>query len=127
MRGPWRASRGSIAPTGVMALVVLSLVALSLLPAGVLGWAGGSSAAQAAAAPVWSVGGLDADPEGLPPQGNNVCEHHVLSLWPPLRGASGDTLAHLALSPSPGADADAFRDPQQLAHRTAGSRSPPAV
>ncbi|QYC41582.1 hypothetical protein Nocox_19865 [Nonomuraea coxensis DSM 45129] len=110
-----------------MGLVVLSLVALSLLPAGVLGWAGGSSAAHAAAAPVWSVGGLDADPEGLPPQGNTVCEHHVLSLWPPLRGASQDTLAHLALSPAPGADADAVRDPQQLAHRTAGSRSPPAA
>ncbi|WP_143082476.1 hypothetical protein [Nonomuraea wenchangensis] len=127
MRGPWRASRGSIAPTGVMALVVLSLVALSLLPAGVVGWAGGSSSAHAAAAPVWTANDLDADPEGLPPQGNNVCENHVLSLWPPLRGTSHNTLAHLALTPSPGSDADAVRDPQQLAHRTAGSRSPPAA
>ncbi|MCK2212343.1 hypothetical protein MF672_000800 [Actinomadura sp. ATCC 31491] len=52
-------------------------------------------------------------------------EHHVLSWWPPPRGARQDELNHLAMLPSPGPAADLLRDPQQLAHRAVGSRGPP--
>ncbi|GAA4919326.1 hypothetical protein GCM10023334_021930 [Nonomuraea thailandensis] len=68
MTGPWRTPRGSIALTGVMGPV-------------------------------------------------------LLSLWPLLHGDRQGEPTHLALLASPAADA--VRDPQQLAHRTAGSRSPP--
>ncbi|MEV1000510.1 hypothetical protein [Nonomuraea sp. NPDC050202] len=47
----------------------------------------------------------------------------LLSLWPLLRGDRQGEPIHLALLASPAADA--VRDPQQLAQRTAGSRSPP--
>ncbi|MFI7136017.1 hypothetical protein ACIBQ1_60965 [Nonomuraea sp. NPDC050153] len=128
MTGPWRTPRGSIAFVGVMGLVLLSLISLSLMLTGAAGRASGDgpTAVQGAVSgPVWSLGGVDADLSSLPPQAGSVREHHVLSLWPPLRGERHGDLAHLALLPSPGSDADTLRDPQQLAHRTAGSRSPP--
>lgn len=111
-----------------MGLVLLSLVLLSLMLTGAAGGASGSGPATAQASvsgTMWSLSGQDADLSSLPPQAGSVREHHVLSLWPPLRGARHGALAHLALLPSPGSDADTLRDPQQLAHRTAGSRSPP--
>lgn len=102
------------------------LVLLSLMLTSASGRASGPAVVQGAASgPVWSLGGGDADLSSLPPQASGVREHHVLSLWPPLRGERHGELAHLALLPSPGSDADTFRDPQQLAQRTAGSRSPP--
>ncbi|MEW1847751.1 hypothetical protein AB0392_58175 [Nonomuraea angiospora] len=126
MTGPWRTPQGSIAFIGVMVLVLLSLVSLSLSLTSASGRASDPAVVQGAASgPVWSPGGGDADLSSLPPQASGVREHHVLSLWPPLRGDRRAELAHLALLPSPGSDADTFRDPQQLAHRTAGSRSPP--
>ncbi|MEV4582628.1 hypothetical protein AB0K16_56395 [Nonomuraea jabiensis] len=122
MTGPWRTPQGSIAFAGVMVLVLLSLMLTSASGRA----SGGPAVVQGAASgPVWSLGGGDADLSSLPPQASGVREHHVLSLWPPLRGERHGELAHLALLPSPGSDADTFRDPQQLAQRTAGSRSPP--
>lgn len=109
-----------------MGLVLLSLILLMLTGAGGRASGSGPTAAQGpASGPAWSLGGADADLSSLPPQAGSVREHHVLSLWPPLRGQRHGDLAHLALLPSPGSDADTLRDPQQLAHRTAGSRSPP--
>ncbi|MEW9550704.1 hypothetical protein [Nonomuraea sp. NPDC050783] len=148
MTGPWRTPRGSIAFTSVMGLVLLSLIALSLLPAGPSGRAGGGVPAVAQASvpaqavapasvpapavapasvpgPVWSPGGGDIDLSSLPPQAGGVREHHVLSLWPPLRGERQSEVAHLALLPSPGAGTDPLRDPQQFGQRATGSRSPP--
>ncbi|MEU6716108.1 hypothetical protein ABZ897_31970 [Nonomuraea sp. NPDC046802] len=123
MTGPWRTPRGSIAFAGAMGLVLLSLMLT-----GAAGRASGSGPAAgqwAVSGPLWSVGGEDANLTSLPPQAGSVREHHVLSLWPPLRGVRHGELAHLSLLPSPGSDADTLRDPQQLSHRTAGSRSPP--
>ncbi|MEU6787321.1 hypothetical protein ABZ912_49730 [Nonomuraea angiospora] len=127
MTGPWRTPQGSIAFLGVMVLVLLSLVSPMLT--GASGRASGDTVVVQGltSGPVWSLGGGDADLSSLPPQASSVREHHVLSLWPPLRGQRHGELAHLALLPSPGSGADTFRDPQQLAHRTAGSRSPPLI
>jgi hypothetical protein len=102
----------------------MGLVLLSLVLSGASGTASGDSPAVAqhsASGPAWSLGGWDIDLSSLPPQAGGAREHHVLWLWPPMRGER----AYLALLPSPGADADTLRDPQQLTHRTAGSRSPP--
>ncbi|MEV0228749.1 hypothetical protein [Nonomuraea sp. NPDC050786] len=122
MRGPWRTPQGSIALAGVMGLVLLSLIL-----AGVSAWASGGPAVgqSTASAQAWSTGGWDTDLSSLPPQAIGAREHHVLSLWPPMRGERHAEHAHLALLPSPGSGMDPLRDPQQLAHRTAGSRSPP--
>lgn len=121
MAGSWRAPRGSIAFTGVMGLVVLSLLLFGLTPV----WNGAAPAhpGGTSSSPAWTPGASDAGLTSLPPQATSVREHHVLSLWPPPH-RQGEH-AHLALLPSPGADTDAIRDPQQLGHRTAGSRSPP--
>ncbi|MEV1243229.1 hypothetical protein ACIBO2_33650 [Nonomuraea sp. NPDC050022] len=125
MTGPWRTPRGSIAFAGVMGLVLLCLV---------LAGATGSASADGPIAPenslsglAWSPDGGGGDLPGLPPQAGSVREHHVLALWPPLRGERHDEPAYLALSASPGSKVDELRDPQQLAHRTAGSRSPPLI
>jgi hypothetical protein len=127
MTGPWRTPQGSIAFVGVMVLVLLSLVSLMLTSASARASGDPLVVQGSASGPVWSLGGGDADLSSLPPQASGVREHHVLSLWPPLRGERRGELAHLALLPSPGSDADTLRDPQQLAHRTAGSRSPPLI
>ncbi|MGR6915483.1 hypothetical protein ACU635_14660 [[Actinomadura] parvosata] len=127
MRGPWRTPHGSIAFSGVMGLVLLSLIALMLAGAGggAVAAPGPAMAAQASAGHMWAPGGQDVDLSSLPPQAGNVREHHVLSLWRVVRGTGQAEAAHLALLAGPGADRDLLRDPQQLAHRTAGSRSPP--
>ncbi len=113
-----------------MGLVLLSLLSLSLVVTGASGSvsSGGPAVGQGpGSGPSWTAGGWDTDPASLPPPAGGTREHHVLSLWPPLRGERHGGLAHLALLPSPGSDADTLRDPQQLAHRTAGSRSPPVI
>jgi hypothetical protein len=123
MTGPWRTPQGSIAFTSVMGLVLLCL-----LLAGTTGSAtpGGAAPAQGSLSTLaWTANGDDGGLSSLPPQAGSAREHHVLSLWPPLRGERQDEPAHLALLVSPFSDANALRDPQQLAHRTAGSRSPP--
>ncbi|MEU4830958.1 hypothetical protein [Streptosporangium sp. NPDC023615] len=123
MRGPWRAPQGSIAFAGVMALVLLSLI---LAGASCKVSCGGPAVAQGSASgPAWELGAWDADLSGLPPQTGSAREHHVLSLWPPMRGERHGESAQPVLLPSPGSDTDALREPQQLAHRTTGSRSPP--
>lgn len=107
----------------------MGLVLLSLMLTGATGSASGGPAFPqgSSSGPVWSLGGWDPDLSSLPSQVGGAREHHVLSLWPPLRGERQAEPGHLALLPSPDADADAVRDPQQLAHRTAGSRSPPLL
>ncbi|MEU3164806.1 hypothetical protein [Streptosporangium sp. NPDC006930] len=124
MTGPWRTPQGSIAFVGVMGLVLLSLV---LVGASCKASYGSSTVTQSSASgPAWESGGWDADLSSLPPQqAGEARAHHVLSLRPPTRGERHCELAHLVLLPSPGSGADTLRDPQQLAHRTAGSRSPP--
>ncbi|UBU11500.1 hypothetical protein [Nonomuraea gerenzanensis] len=110
----------------MVGLVLLSLIALMSI--GAVGEArGGGSAVvtQASVGQMWVPGGEDADLSSLPPQAGNMREHHVLSLWRPLRGSLPSEPAHLALMSWVGSDADLLRDPQQLAHRIAGSRSPP--
>lgn len=107
-----------------MGLVLLSLVAACLSTSA---WGGGPARPAGPPASVWVPGAGDADPAGLPPQAANAREHHVLSVWPPLRGTRHTEAAHLTLLPAPGSDADTTRDPQQLTHRTAGSRSPPQI
>ncbi|MEV1175937.1 hypothetical protein [Nonomuraea sp. NPDC049784] len=124
MTGPWRTPRGSIALIGVMGLVLLSLLLVGASPAG---GGGGTAYSGSSSSPSWTPAAWDAELSSLPPQPAGVREHHVLSLWPPLRGERGGETAHPALLPSPGTGADAVRDPQQLAHRTAGSRSPPVT
>ncbi|MEV4161840.1 hypothetical protein [Nonomuraea dietziae] len=106
---------------------VMGLVLLSLALAGVSCWASGGPTVRqvSTSGPAWSLGGWDTELSTLPPQAGGAREHHVLSLWPPRCGERHGTPAHLALLPSPGSDTDTLRDPQQLAHRTAGSRSPP--
>ncbi|WP_155129290.1 hypothetical protein [[Actinomadura] parvosata] len=107
----------------MMGLVLLSLIALML--AGAVAAPGPATAAPASAGHVWAPGGQDVDLSSLPPQAGNVREHHVLSLWRVVRGTGQAEAAHLALTAVSGADRELLRDPQQLAHRTAGSRSPP--
>ncbi|NUR82578.1 MAG: hypothetical protein HOY71_00665 [Nonomuraea sp.] len=99
---------------------MVGLLLLSLLDS--TGTAGPANAA-AVFAQVWTSEQGDGQLSSLPPQGANVREHHELSLWPPARPA--DT-AHVTLLPAPEA-AEAIADPQQLVHRTAGSRSPPSA
>ncbi|TDD51565.1 hypothetical protein E1286_10330 [Nonomuraea terrae] len=123
MAGSWRTPRGSIAFTGAMGLILLSLLLFGLSP--VWNDAAPAHPAGTSSSPAWTAGASDAGLTSLPPQATSVREHHVLSLWPPLRGDRQGEHAHLALLTSPGADTDAIRDPQQLGHRTAGSRSPP--
>lgn len=122
MTGSCRAPRGPIALCCVVGLVLLSLLV-----------AGPSYADDQTAPRPLSAGhawtpdkGGDRMPS-LPPQASSGREHHVLSLWPPLRGARHAEAAHLPLLPAPGSDAAAIRDPQQVGHRTAGSRSPPLI
>ncbi|KAB8193049.1 hypothetical protein FH608_022205 [Nonomuraea phyllanthi] len=125
MTGPWQTPHRSIARTGVMGLVVLSLLLVTLT------WAWNGADADQGPTPAsghaLGLGAWDAHLSTLPPQAGSAREHHVLSLWPPLRGARHSSSAHLALLPAPGLDAEHVRDPQQLAHRTAGSRSPPLI
>lgn len=121
MTGPWRTPRGSIALVGVLGLVLLSLLLAGSSPA----WNDGETVHRGS--PSWTLGGWDAELSSLPPQTAGAREHHVLSLWPPPRGERGGEAAHLALLPSPRPGADAVRDPQQFAHRTSGSRSPPLI
>lgn len=94
-----------------MALVLSSLVSLSVL----LGAADVSppSAVEVVGSPAGAGGGLSS----LPPQpgGGRL----VTGFFPPSHAEP----AHVAFLPSP--SSAALRDPQQLAHRTAGSRSPP--
>lgn len=123
MTGPWRTPQGSIAFAGVMGLVLLSLV---LVGASCKASYGGPTVAQSSTSgPAWELGGWDADLSSLPPQAGGARAHHVLSLWPPMRGERHGESAHLALLPTPGSDADTLREPQQPAHRATGSRSPP--
>ncbi|MEV6862835.1 hypothetical protein AB0M44_17775 [Streptosporangium subroseum] len=123
MTGPWRTPQGSIAFAGVMGLLLLSLV---LAGASCKASGGGPTVAQdSASGPAWKLGGWDTDLPSLPPQAGSAREHHVLSLWPPMRGERHGELAHLTLLPSSGSDADTLREPQRPAHRTTGSRSPP--
>lgn len=106
----------------------MALVLLSLLVAGAfsVAWYGGRPAPSGGSAgQVWLAGAYKEKLSSLPPQAGGVREHHTLSLWPPLRGTRTSEAAHLALLPSPGAEGPAIRDPQQVGHRTAGSRSPP--
>ncbi|GAA5037191.1 hypothetical protein GCM10023259_000340 [Thermocatellispora tengchongensis] len=108
----------------------MGLVLLSLLLAGTSGaWNGAGPARLSGLSSglAWTLGASDAELSSLPPQAAGAArEHHVLSLWPPLRGDRHGRAAHLTLLPPPD-PAGAIRDPQQLAHRTAGSRSPPLI
>ncbi|MBB4701611.1 hypothetical protein [Sphaerisporangium siamense] len=122
MTGPWRTSRGSIALVGVMGLVLLSL----LLAGFSRQWSGvGTDLRGVSSSTSWNLDAWDTELPSLPPQAAGTREHHVLSLWPPLRGERDGEAAHPSLQASPRSGTDAVRDPQQFAHRTAGSRSPP--
>ncbi|MEV0151786.1 MULTISPECIES: hypothetical protein [unclassified Nonomuraea] len=125
MTGPWTTPRGPIARGGVMALVLLSL----LLSVCSYARYGGDTGHGAPPVPgqAWSLGAWDAQLTSLPPQNASAREHHVLSLWPPPRRERHDAAAHLALLLPPSPEAHQIRDPQQLAHRAAGSRSPPLI
>lgn len=125
MTGPGITSRRFISPRdGVMGLVLLSLLVAGAFS---VAWYGGGPAGLSgtSAGQVWLAGAYKDKLSSLPPQAGNAREHHTLSLWPPLRGTRNGEAAHLALLPSPGSDGPAIRDPQQVGHRTAGSRSPP--
>ncbi|MFI0423196.1 hypothetical protein [Spongiactinospora sp. 9N601] len=116
-------SRGSGTLCGVLGLVLLSLLVATAFPGTAAGPASSSAPGPAKA---WSWSPLDGGLIGLPPQPANVREHHVQSLWPP--PPRGDRLGEAAYAMPltvPGAPDDTFRDPQQLTHRAAGSRSPP--
>ncbi|SEL92791.1 hypothetical protein [Nonomuraea pusilla] len=125
MTGSWRTPRRSIAFIGVMGLLLLAFLLVASSPA----WYGSDPAHRSAAASgqSWALGASDAQLSGLPPQGGGAREHHVLSLWRPLRGDRHALAAHLPLLASPGLDPGGIRDPQQLGHRAAGSRSPPLI
>ncbi|GAA4951251.1 hypothetical protein GCM10023334_066100 [Nonomuraea thailandensis] len=108
----------------------MGLVLLSLLLVGASWGSGSGGAGLRAGMPYWPAWSLDdpgAELSTLPPQATGVREHHVLSLWPPLRGERQAEAGHLALLPSPGHDEAAIRDPQQFAHLATGSRSPPLI
>lgn len=122
MTGPWRAPRGPIA-----LCCVVGLVLLSLLVAGPSYADGQPPPPPLSAGDGWSPSAGDDRLPSLPPQASSGREHHVLSLWPPLRGTRQSEAAHLALLPAPASEAVAIRDPQQVGHRTAGSRSPPSI
>jgi len=122
MTGPWKTPQWSIALVGVMGLVLLSLV---LVGASCKASCDLTVTKSSASEPVWEPSGWDTDLSSLPPQAGEARAHHVLSLRPPMRGERHGELAHLTLLPVSGSDADALREPQQLAHRTTGSRSPP--
>ncbi|MEV0203415.1 hypothetical protein [Nonomuraea sp. NPDC050691] len=122
MTGPWRTPRGSATFTGVVGLVLLSLLMIGSLPA----WHGGDPAHRpAAAGQTWVPGAGDGQLSSLPPQNASVREHHVL--WLALRGERATEAAHVPLLPAPGLDSAAIRDPQQVGHRATGSRSPPLI
>ncbi len=106
-----------------MGLVLVSLVLAGTLPAA----AGPDPASRtAAASQSWTDGAGDSRLSSTPPQATGSArEHHVL--WLALRVPRSDRAAHLRLLPAPDLDPGAIRDPQQLAHRTAGSRSPPLI
>lgn len=130
MAGPWGTTtpRGSLALCGVMGLLLLSLLAAGLMAGAPSGWNGPDLVTRSALAPS-STGDEHAGDDGLaslPPQAAGVREHPALTLWPPVRGTH-DEAAHLALLPGPRPDADLTGDPQQVAHRTMGSRSPPLI
>ncbi|MEU5869643.1 MULTISPECIES: hypothetical protein [unclassified Nonomuraea] len=115
-------------PRGPIALCcVVGLVLLSLLVAGPSYADGQATAHPLSAGHEWTPDkGGDRMPS-LPPQVSSGREHLTLTLWPPPRGGRHLQAAHLALLPAPGPDAAAIRDPQQVGHRTAGSRSPPLI
>ncbi|MEV4115703.1 hypothetical protein [Nonomuraea sp. NPDC049695] len=125
MAAPWSTPRGSIPLGGVMGLVLLSL----LMAGASLGWCGGDPATRSApvSSQTWGSHALDDGLSSLPPRAGSVREHHVLSLWPPLRGMRHVAAAHLALLPAPAPDGDVIGDPQQFGHRIAGSRGPPLI
>ncbi|MGA5760745.1 hypothetical protein [Nonomuraea bangladeshensis] len=107
----------------MMGLVLLSMVLMVCTNAG--SRAGAAHASASVSHSGWTPDGLDARLSSLPPvQHVTARELHMLSLWP--RGDRAPD-AHLALLPRTGAEPAAFRDPQQLGHCAAGSRSPPSI
>ncbi|MCK2215942.1 hypothetical protein MF672_019385 [Actinomadura sp. ATCC 31491] len=126
MAGPRKVPRGSIARLGVVALVLLSMVLAACTNAGS---AGAGRAPAAVSHSGWTPDGLNAELSSLPPAHPVAArEHHVLPLWPPLRGDRRTAAAaRLALLPATRREPAAFRDPQQLGHCAAGSRSPPLI
>ncbi|WP_169576987.1 hypothetical protein [Nonomuraea coxensis] len=123
MTGPWRTAPGSIARLGVMGLVLLSMVLMVCTNAGSA--AGAAHASASVSHSGWTPDGLDARLSSLPPaQHVTTRELHALSPWP--RGdRDAEAEAHLALPSGTCAEPAAFRNPQQLGHCAAGSRSPP--
>ncbi|MER6945864.1 hypothetical protein ABT294_17715 [Nonomuraea sp. NPDC000554] len=120
----WRAPRGSTAFFTVVGLVLLSVLMV------------GSSAARygslSAGGPadlvsdMWAPGSWMDQPSSMPSSFAGAREH-LLTAWPPIRRALQPEAAHLRLPSAPGAGSESVLSPQQLVHRTTGSRSPPAL
>ncbi|MDF5758013.1 hypothetical protein [Spongiactinospora sp. TRM90649] len=124
MRGPLRAARGSIAPVSVVGLTLLCLLLSALTQSA---WNGGGAAGRTwpPVTALWGLDATDADLASLPPQPAGVREHHAPPMWPLPRAARAGA-ADRPAPPARAVPAEPIRDPQQLAHRAAGSRSPPA-
>ncbi|MFI6813942.1 hypothetical protein ACIBG7_16090 [Nonomuraea sp. NPDC050328] len=114
MAGSGTRPLGAIALPCVMGLLLL----LGGLLYGSAAGTGGEQARDAQETVSWD--GWDSQLSTPPPR----TQAGAVILWP----AGDRTLpAHVVLLPGPGLRADALRDPQQLAHRIAGPRSPPLI
>ncbi|MET9338831.1 hypothetical protein [Nonomuraea sp. NPDC003804] len=122
-RGPWRTPRAAVALTGVIGLVLLSLLLAGSFPAG----HGVALRPADASGQSWAPGAEDALLSSLPPRNSGVTARHVSSLWTALRAERRPETGQVPSPGGPEPGAGAIRHPQQEAHRAAGSRSPPLI
>ncbi len=123
MATSWRSRSGSTAFSVAVGLLALALMLVASSPA----WYGDDQTRlQTGAAQVWAPGGWMAQPSTTP--ATAFASEHPPAFWRlrnPATWGAADSLASLRVPTWP--DPGAIRSPQQTAHRTAGSRSPPAI
>lgn len=123
MATSWRSGSGSTAISVAVGLLALALMLVASSPA----WHGDDQArSRTGAAQAWAPGGWMAQPSTTP--ATAFPSEHPPAFWRlrnPAGSATADSLVALPFLAWP--DPGAIRSPQQTAHRTAGSRSPPAI
>ncbi len=116
-----RSAHGSTAFTSVVGLLLLALTLVALTPAWYENGPGEQS--SGVATDVWAPTGWIVETSTTPPM-SSPGQEHPPAHW--LRHSPAPEMAAPAtVLVSTWPDPDAIRSPQQTAHRTAGSRSPP--
>ncbi|MEV7970283.1 hypothetical protein AB0O34_30490 [Sphaerisporangium sp. NPDC088356] len=115
-----RSAHGSTAFTSVVGLLLLALTLVAFTPA----WYENDPAVQpsSVATDVWAPTGWVVETSTTPPM-SSPGQEHPPAHW--LRHSPPEPAAPASLLVTTWPDSGAIRSPQQTAHSTAGSRSPP--